>query len=65
MKTIARNVAALIAVGLVLSVAACGGTPPKPADADDAAVSADDEEKPKKELKGMKGDKMEKADAEE
>jgi len=64
MKSMVRNVAAFLAAGILLSVAACGGAPAKPADADDATAT-EGEEKPKKALEKMKGDKMEKADAEE
>ena len=64
MKTIARKVAALVVASSFLTLAACGGNKPADAkDADDATEASED--KPKKGLEAMKGDRMEKADAEE
>lgn len=68
MKTIARNLTAAVAVGAIFSMTACSMNTQPPSDPSEAAEETAGEgesEKPKKTLEGMKGDKMEKADAEE
>lgn len=70
MKKMTRQVAALVAVGSAFALSACTmGTPKEAADPSEAmteeAEEAGEGEEPKKALEGMKGDRMEKAGAEE
>lgn len=68
MKAFARNVAIAVTVSSALFVSACGGSAPSPSDATEATdgdAEGAEGEGEKKPLEGMKGDRMEKADAEE